>query len=215
MQSSSTYPDHMPLESGRRIAGVLLAAGTATRMGANKLLFDLGGEPVVRRVARQAIEAGLSPVLVVLGFEAPRVAAALEGLAVEAVFNAHYATGMNASVQLGIARVPVDCAAAVVVLADMPLVTSNMLTAMVERYRAGDEPLVISTYGDVQAPPTLYSRALFPQFVGPEGEGCGRRIVREHRDRAAVVRWPAHLLADLDRPEDVELLRGRFLGAPS
>ncbi len=205
----------MPSERGRRIAGVLLAAGTASRMGTNKLLLDLGAEPMVRRAARQVIEAGLSPVIVVLGFEAARVAAALEGLGVETVINNDHAKGINSSVQLGIARVPADCDAAVVALGDMPLVTAHMIAAMVERYRAGEEPLVISMYDDVQAPPTLYGRALFGEFAGPDGEGCGRRIVGEHRDRAAVMRWPTSLLADIDRPDDVELLRSRLLRASS
>ncbi len=62
------------------IAGILLAAGSATRMGQNKLLLELGGEPLVRRAARTALEAGLAPLLVVVGHEAERVREALAGL---------------------------------------------------------------------------------------------------------------------------------------
>ena len=115
---------------------------------------------------------------------------------------------MHGSLQAGIARVPADCEAAVVILADMPLVTSAMSAGLVARFRSGPEPLVISLYGDVQAPPTLYSRALFPA-LGAAGEGGGRQVVREHRDAAAAVEWPPALLADLDRPEDVERLRSQ------
>jgi molybdenum cofactor cytidylyltransferase len=106
----------------------------------------------------------------------------------------------------GIERVPADCEAAVVILADMPLVTSAMSAGLVTRFRSGVEPLVISLYGTVQAPPTLYARTLFPA-LGAAGEGAGRQVAREHRDEAAAIEWPPDLLADLDRPEDVERLR--------
>jgi molybdenum cofactor cytidylyltransferase len=189
-----------------RVAGVVLAAGSSSRLGSNKLLIDLGGETIVRRAARRALEAGLAPVIVVLGFEADRVAEALRGLDVMPVVNLDHAGGMHGSLQAGIGRVPADCEAAVVILADMPLVTSAMSAGLVARFRSGREPLVISLYGDVQAPPTLYARALFPA-LGAAGEGCGRQVVRDHRDEAAAMKWPPALLADLDRPEDVERLR--------
>ena len=62
------------------VAGVLLAAGRSSRMGSNKLLLGVGGEPLVRRAARVALEAGLDPVVVVTGHQAALVEAALRGL---------------------------------------------------------------------------------------------------------------------------------------
>lgn len=196
----------MPSERNGRVAGVVLAAGSSARLGSNKLLIDIGGETVVRGAVRRALAAGLSPVIAVLGFEADRVTEALLGLDAALVVNPEYATGMHSSMQAGIARVPSDCEAAVVILADMPLVTAAMSAALVARFRKGSEPLVVSLYGGVQAPPTLYARALFPA-LGAAGPGGGREVVRDHRDEAAVVEWPSAMLADLDRPEDVERLR--------
>ncbi len=195
----------MPAERAGRIAGVVLAAGTSSRLGANKLLLRLDSEPLVRRAARQAAEAGLSPVIVVLGHEAERVADALAGLTVETVVNPAYRAGMRGSIQTGIGRVPDDCPAAVVLLGDMPLVTAAMIEALVERFRRGTEPLVLSLYGEVQAPPTLYARPLFPALAGA-GAGGGREVVLEHRSEAAELRWPEALLADVDRPEDAARL---------
>jgi molybdenum cofactor cytidylyltransferase len=188
-----------------RVAGVVLAAGSSARLGTNKLLIELGGETIVRRTARRALEAGLSPVVVVLGFEADRVREALEELEVVPVVNLDYAGGMQGSLQVGIGQVPEDCEAAVVILADMPLVTSAMSAGLVARFRSGTEPLVISLYGHVQAPPTLYGRALFPALRG--AGGSGRQVVQAHRDEAAAMKWPPASLADVDRPEDVERLR--------
>jgi molybdenum cofactor cytidylyltransferase len=189
------------------VAGVVLAAGPSTRMGENKLFLLLDGETVLLRAVRRAVAAGLDPVIVVLGHEAERARAELAGLPCLPVVNPDYARGLNASARAGIAAIPARARAAVVLLADMPFVTDRMIATLVERYRESDAPLVISEYGGVQAPPTLYDRSLFAEIGAPEGEGCGKRVVRRHRAEAAVVGWPAAALTDLDRPEDYERVR--------
>ena len=183
----------------------MLAAGSSSRLGTNKLLIELRGEPMVRRAARRALEAGLSPVVVVLGFEAGRVAAAVDGLPIETAMNPRYAEGMHGSLQVGVERVADRAEAVVVILGDMPLVTSAMLQQLVARFRVG-APIVASWYGLVQAPPTLYASEFFPA-LSSAGQGCGRRVIREHSRLAAALEWSPNLLADLDRPEDLERIR--------
>jgi CTP:molybdopterin cytidylyltransferase MocA len=95
-------------------------------------------------------------------------------------------------------------------LPDMPFVTTSMLEILMERYRESDAPLVISRYGDVNAPPMLHGRVLFPGFDGPDGEGCGKHIVRRHRDDAVVVDWNPEALTDLDVPEDYERVKAEL-----
>ena len=190
----------------RPIAGVVLAAGSSTRFGRNKLLLTLDGESLVRRACRAAIEAGLSPVVVVLGHDADRVREELSGLSSSAVVNPAHARGLNTSLAVGIAAVPAEAAAAVVLLADMPRVTAEMVARLARTFRETGAPLVASHYGGVHAPPTLYARTLFPDLGGPEGDGGGKRVVLQHAQDAVRVEWPAAALADVDREEDWERL---------
>jgi CTP:molybdopterin cytidylyltransferase MocA len=192
------------------IAGILLAAGAATRMGRNKLLLELEGEPLLRRAARRALEAGLEPLLVVLGHEADRARAALGGLACRPLLNPAWAEGMNTSLSAGVLAVPAAAEAAVALLADMPFVEAAMIRAVVERWRETGAPLVTSRYGAAMAPPTLYARELLPLLTGGTGEGRGRAVVRSQLERAAIVDWPAEALADLDVAEDLERARARL-----
>jgi molybdenum cofactor cytidylyltransferase len=191
------------------VAGIVLAAGTSTRMGRNKLLLELGGSTVLRGAAARALEAGLDPVVVVLGHQADRVRRELDGLPVQIEVNAAYAEGIGTSLRAGLAALRADVSGAVVMLADMPQVTSGMIATLVERYRAGTARLLVSEYDGVTAPPVLYDRSLFPELLAARGDEAGRETVRRHRAGAEVVRWPASAMLDLDLPEDYAGARTR------
>jgi molybdenum cofactor cytidylyltransferase len=195
------------------VAGVVLAAGLSSRMGQNKLLLSLEGESLVRRAVRIAVEARLAPVVVVLGHEAERVRDELRGLECLPVLNPDYAKGAGASLRVGAARVATEAGALVVLLADMPFVTAAAIQAVVERYRSSGAPLVVSRYGDVEAPPTLYDRSLFPELLAIDDDRCGKPVVRRHRHEAAFVSSPAQALHDIDVAADYEHVRAHPAGA--
>jgi molybdenum cofactor cytidylyltransferase len=191
-----------PATEPLRAAGVILAAGASRRMGRNKMLLELEGEPLVRRAARRALAAGLAPVVVVLGHEADRSRAALGDLPLEFALNPEFTGPTSASLHRGLERLGPEVAAVVVTLADMVLVTADMLAELVTAARASTAPLVVSRYGDVTAPPLLFRRALFGELEAWTGEGCGKAVVQAHRDEAAYVDRPPHLLSDVDTPAD-------------
>src|SRR5260370_2968213 len=115
---------------------------------------------------------------------------------------------MNGVGRWGIFAVPPDARGAVLMLADMPFVSAGMVRKVVDRYRATGAKLVVSIYGEVLAPPIFYRRDLFGDFDDPlDGDGCGKRVVKQHRGQAVEVRWPYSLLTDLDLQEDLERVR--------
>ena len=92
----------------RDVAAVVLAAGSSSRLGTPKQLLRYRGETLLHRTVRLALAAGLDPVHVVLGCDAPAVGAALEGLRdrVTTVINPDWQTGMGSSLARGIASLP-------------------------------------------------------------------------------------------------------------
>jgi molybdenum cofactor cytidylyltransferase len=189
------------------IAGILLAAGTSSRMGSNKMLFELAGASILHGAARRALAGGLDPLVVVLGHEAERTRRELDGLPCRIVVNPDYEQGINSSLRTGVAALPAEARGVMVMLADMPFVTAEMIAQMIARFRSTDAPLVISDYEGVNAPPMLYDRALFGELQTMTGEGCGRQVVKRHRHEAEVLPWPATALADLDVPDDYARLK--------
>ena len=187
-----------------RVGGVVLAAGASRRMGRNKMLLELEGEPLVRRAARRALEAGLTPVVVVLGHEADRARAALAGLRVEIALNPDFTGPTSRSLHAGLDVLGEDVGGTVVLLADMVHVTEAALAELVRRAVTSAAPLVVSRYGDVTAPPLLFRRTLFGELRAWTGEGCGKAVVQAHTHEALYVDRPAAVLVDVDTPEDFQ-----------
>ena len=185
-----------------KVGAVILAAGASSRMGRNKMLLQLEGESLIRRAARRALAAGLSPVVVVIGHEPERIRAELKDLPVEFAVNSDYTGPTSGSLHQGLNTLGSDVGAAVVMLGDMVRVTLETLAMLVAAARGTEAPLVVSRYGDVTAPPLLFRRALFPELLAWTGEGCGKTVVKAHSHEAMYVDRPVALLADVDTPED-------------
>jgi molybdenum cofactor cytidylyltransferase len=191
-----------PMESA-----VILAAGASTRMRSQKLLLPLGDEPLVRRTVRQICEAGFDRVLVIVGSEHQEVLAALAGLPIDHALNTEYATGMGSSFRTAVEHLG-DSAAAMFALADQPFVTTREYQTVLDTYRQHAPGIVSVRYGEVTAPPHLFSREFFPELA--QLQHGARPVLERHRDRTRILEFPPELLLDIDTPEDYERARNRL-----
>ena len=189
------------------VTAVVLAAGASTRMGVQKLLLPLAGEPLVRRTVRQVCDAGFDEVLVVVGNDWENTLAALEGLPIRHAVNADYATGMGSSFRTAVSDLG-GSEAAMFALADQPFVTANEYRTILEAYRREAPAIVSVRYGDVTAPPHLWTREFFPELA--QLQHGARSVLERHRDRTLVLQFSPDLLMDLDTPEDYELVKSRL-----
>jgi molybdenum cofactor cytidylyltransferase len=185
-------------------SAVVLAAGASTRMGKQKLLLPVAGEPLVRHVVRQVTGAGFDDVLVVAGYEHQSVLAALDGLAIRPVLNPDYLTGMGSSFRAAIGALGASDAA-MFALADQPLLTSADYQKLLDTWRQHPRGIVSVRYGDVTAPPHLFDRAYFPELAVLENGA--RPVLQRHAEDTTVLRFAPELLMDVDTPEDYERAR--------
>jgi xanthine dehydrogenase accessory factor len=132
-----------------RIAGIVLAAGTSSRMSRNKLTEKLDGKALVRHAVDAGLASRLDPVLVVTGHEAQMLAVALEGAEVVLVHNQDFRRGLSTSLQTGIAALPEDCAGAMVLLGDMPDISPALIDRLIAAFdpRAGRAICVATAHG--------------------------------------------------------------------
>ncbi len=194
-----------------KIAALILAAGQSKRFtseaAATKVVAELSGTPLVRRVAEAALASRAHPVIVVTGHAAADTSAALENCDVRIVHAADHAAGLSHSLRKGLAAVPGDAAGAVVLLADMPFVSAMLIDGLIGVYeRTGRPTAVVPTYAGRRGNPVLLGRKIFAALARLEGDRGAAQILKEAE---GVVAWPvddASIVADIDTAEDLRRL---------
>lgn len=192
-----------------RIAAIVLAAGRSTRMGHFKLLADLGGRPMLRRVVEAAAASQVAHTIVVTGHEAEAVRAALAGLAVTLVHNPRFAEGLATSLAAGLAAVPADIDGVVVALGDMPQVGTATLDALIGAFAPG--MVVVPVRAGEIGNPILWPRQAFAAMVALTGDVGARRLLPQfegHVQRVEVTE--GGIFADVDTPEALDAVRMRM-----
>jgi molybdenum cofactor cytidylyltransferase len=190
----------------RRIVGVLLAGGTSSRFGeANKLLAELDGEPLVRHAARTLLDAALSDVVAVLGYEAEAVASALDGLDVGLVRNPDYEEGLSTSVARGVeAARDAGADAALFLPGDMPAVEPATVMLLADAYRAGLGTALAAAHEGRRGNPVLFDAAHFDALLAVEGDTGGRPVLLGSDDSALVEVDDPGIGEDVDTIGDLE-----------
>ncbi len=190
---------------------LLLAAGAGTRMrGGDKLLEPVDGVALLRRQAMAALATGLG-VSVALPVPAGRRGSALDGLALRRVPVPAAPEGMAASIRAGVAALPEDTAAVMILPADMPEIGTDEMRAVAAAFDpAGPGPVRATGADGTPGHPVLFPRADFPALERLRGDGGARPVLSAAGARVRLVALPGErALVDLDSPEAWAAWRAR------
>lgn len=193
-----------------RVAAVVLAAGQSSRMGSNKLLADINGQPMIRRTVA-AMRQAADVTIVVTGRDAGEVAAALDGLPVTFVHNQQFAEGMSTSLRAGIAALPPDTDVAVIALGDMPLVSPESVRRLIAAYSPAEHRSVcVPVFKGERGNPVLWGRQHFTVLTELTGDRGARALLGQLGDEIVEVDMPDDaVLVDADTPEALARVRGK------
>ncbi len=187
------------------VAGIILAGGAAQRFGEPKQLLVWQGQPLVRRAAQTALDAGLSPVVVVTGAIDEPIRDALHGLPVQIIHNPIWQQGQSTSVKAGLSMLPEKAGGGIFLLADQPRVTAPLLRALVDMHASTLSPLVAPQVAGQRTNPVLFDRVTFGDFQGISGDQGGRALFS--RFPTTWVPWHDDgLTLDIDTPDDFQKL---------
>lgn len=187
-------------------SALILAAGAGRRFGANerggKLLADLGGVPVVRRVAERVLGAGFAEMVVVTGAGGASLRSGLEGLSCRFVDASDWAEGMAASLRAGIAALAADAPGACVFLGDMPLVPVSLCAALIAAAEAAGYA-ARPRLADRPGHPVAFTRAAFADLMMLEGDKGATALLAARGDVAYLDTADSGVLFDIDTPADL------------
>jgi len=200
------------------IAGVLLAAGQGSRFGRPKALVELDGQTLAERGIGMLRAGGAEPVLIVTG--AAPVELGPEHQA-RTVYNGEWRTGMGSSLRAGLRALTdpdagPDVGAAVVALADQPLVGAAAVSRLIAAYRAG-AGVAVAAYDGRPRNPVLLAREHWPEVIAmATGDQGARAFLRAHPDLVTLVECgDTGRPDDIDTPADLEHIAVRKPGSPS
>lgn len=191
------------------VAAVLLAAGGSSRFGQPKQLLEWDGRPLIAHLADVAWAAGLSPILVVLGAGAERIAPALAGRSVQLLQNYRWEHGMGSSVSLAVSAL-MGSPAAIFLQVDQPFITAGLLRALVTTWRNASphRGIVVPAWEGRPGSPVLFERTFFPELAQLPADVGGRALFGAHAEQ--LLFYPVEdplLLADADTPAEFARLQ--------
>ena len=168
------------------IAGIVLAAGFARRMGRQKLLLQFEGKPVVRWAVERLLP-HVEDVVVVTGQDDSAVRDALAGLEVRFTVNPRPQEGQGSSIAVGIAALKPWTRAALIALGDQPKTP---------------DPIVVPVFQGTQGTPVVFAREVFPELSQLTGDAGARSVVSARPQRVEGVAFDLPMPLDVDTPED-------------
>ena len=194
------------------IAAIIPAAGASARMGRPKALLHLRGETFLETVLRGCVASGVNRRVVVLGPDVDNLMSKIDLGGITVVRNPSPETGPIGSIRIALEELlnhPVE--GVLVWHVDRPHVSVSTVTALIDRFHAGSESIVIPEFDGHRGHPVIFGRAVFEELLWvPDDEGA-RAVVRADPSRVAVV--PVDDVAvteDIDTPEAYEELLRRF-----
>ena len=177
-------------------AAIILAAGRSSRMheGHHKLLLPLGEQSVVAHVVAVTLTSQARPLIVVTGYRADDIHTSLASYTSSLTFikNPRFREGMSTSIRAAIRALQASSTfetidGALIVLGDQPLITSQMLDALIGTKQRTGKRIITSLFNGKRMSPTLFDKSLFPELLEITGDEGGRAVLERHRSEIAKV----------------------------
>jgi molybdenum cofactor cytidylyltransferase len=181
------------------ISGLILAAGTSSRMGQPKQLLPFRGTILLDWVMAQAESASaLNEVIVVLGRAADEIQPRLRSTRAKVIVNPVFTEGCSGSYKAGMATIDPRAEAVMVLLGDQPGVESTVIDQVAEDWRTKAGTIALTSYRGRRGHPMVFARELFDQLRQLSGDKAAWKILDAHPD------WVRDVAVDYAFPDDVD-----------
>ena len=186
------------------IAAVVLSAGESSRMGRPKALLPINGQTFIEKIVAALRESGLDRIIVVLGFDAEEMRRKIEHLPVEIVINSDYQQGQLSSLQTAIRHLQKNagCDGMLVHLVDHPYIDPKLVRAMMEKFGAMQDLIVVPRHNGKRGHPVIFSAQLFQELLDAPVDQGAKAVVNAHRAETLELETAdLGITLDIDTPE--------------
>jgi CTP:molybdopterin cytidylyltransferase MocA len=196
------------------VCGLVLAAGMGSRMGGRKLELTIEGVSLLARVVRACLGSRLGPIVLVFS---PQTAGAVETLApyrnderLRFIGNPWPESGMGKSLRLGMEHVPHSAAGVMILLADQPFITAEVIEMLTARFDLQPASIICAAVRGVRTTPVIFPSRLFGELARVQGDKGGREVIHRHAADVELVECGDRFdNRDIDTPEEARVLCDR------
>ena len=193
--------------SPKKIAGVILAAGTSTRMGKTKQLLPFKNTTILGQVINNARASKLDEIIVVTGHDQERILQTIDFTNITIATNHNYKKGQSSSLIKGMEKISSQSDAAMFLLADQPLVTHSIIDLMINAFTNSPKSIAIPYCNNMRGNPVIIARPFFPHIKALSGDTGARDLFNQFRESILKITIPDKaILMDIDTKDDYEKL---------
>ncbi|MDE1207694.1 nucleotidyltransferase family protein [Tenacibaculum larymnensis] len=190
----------------QKTAILILAAGSASRMGKMKQLLPYKSTTLLEWVIQQAQKSIVKNVFCVLGANKDTIEKQLTSNTIKIIYNPNYESGLSTSIVTGIDFLQKhNFDNALIMLADQPHVTSEYLNSLIEASKKNPSKIITSNYQGSVGVPAIFPKKYFNDLLNLEGDKGAKNFLLQHNDNVIKVNSHQNLL-DIDTPEDYQHL---------
>lgn len=184
--------------SDLKIGCLIMAAGNAERFGENKLAAKFGGKSLIEH-ALDAVPVGVfSCVCVVTQYPQIEAMAKMRGFSV--LYNEHPDWGISHTIFLGTTAMR-ECDGILYLVSDQPLLQSESVARIVERWKQSPEKIVGAAHGGTRGNPNLFPKRFFDELLQLKEDHGGNTVIRRHEEDFVPIEVGKNELTDCDTPK--------------
>jgi molybdenum cofactor cytidylyltransferase len=191
------------------IGGIILAAGSSSRLGTPKQLLLWQGKPLVRVIAEKLLSTEIYPMIVVVGVEKKTIKEALDGLEIRVVENPLWKIGISTSIHAGISALPENTQAAVFATSDQPFIPNLLIEKILQNYVKTGASIICPICKGVLRNPVLFDKKHFLELSHMKGDTGGKTLFKHHE--VSQIEWEIEDdFRDIDTQSDMAKLYGKI-----
>ena len=187
---------------------IILAAGNSSRFGTIKQLLQFNNKTLIQHVIDEAIDAKLSPVILVTGANAGEVSEGIENKKAIIVFNKHWKEGMATSIVTGLQNaitINDKIENIIIAVCDQPFISSSLFKQLLKMRQDTGRNIVACAYADTAGTPVLFGKKYFDTLINLQGEEGAKKILKTNKDDVVTINFPEGSI-DIDTQKDYDNL---------
>lgn len=185
-----------------KIAIILLAAGSSSRMGSPKQLISWKGKTLLQNRIETAENSKADKVFIVMGAKRELISVITENKS-EILVNENWEQGISSSIQCGVeAAQKGDYNAVLIMLADQPNVNSDYLNKLIKTYYNSEAKIIATKYNSGGVP-AIFDKKYFEDLINLQGDKGAQSLINNNLQDCELLKadfelWDLDSVGDLD-----------------